>query len=138
MSRPVADVSVIVVCLNGLPWLERCLASVAGHETIVVDHGSTDGSVELVRRSFPEARLIEQGNVGMGGGNNAGMRIAGGRYFLLLERLLDYYASHAGVVFESMGDYVTRWAAVNPLGDWVAANPDLTGVHAIDPHAADD
>jgi N-acetylglucosaminyl-diphospho-decaprenol L-rhamnosyltransferase len=57
---------------------------VRGCETIVVDHGSTDGSLELIRSRFPEARVIEQANVGMGGGNNAGMRAASGRYFLLL------------------------------------------------------
>ncbi|MCL4289637.1 MAG: glycosyltransferase family 2 protein [Thermoleophilia bacterium] len=79
-----AGVSVVVVVLNGLPWLERCLESVRDLETVVVDHGSTDGSVELVRERFPDARLVEQGNVGMGGGNNAGMRVASGRYFLLL------------------------------------------------------
>jgi len=79
-----ADVSVVVVAYNSLPWLERALESVRGDETIVVDNGSTDGSPELVRERFPEARLIEQENRGMGGGNNAGMRIAGGRYFLLL------------------------------------------------------
>jgi GT2 family glycosyltransferase len=81
-SRPA--VSAIVVCLNGLPWLERCLESVAGCERIVVDHGSTDGSLALVRERFPVARLIEQENVGMGAGNNAGMEVATGRYFLLL------------------------------------------------------
>ena len=78
------DVSAIVVCLNGLPWLERCLESVAACETIVVDHGSTDGSLALVRERFPDVQVIEQENVGMGAGNNAGMRIASGRYFLLL------------------------------------------------------
>src|SRR5215213_3783429 len=79
-----ADVSVVVVTLNGLPWLERCLESVRGHETIVVDHGSTDGTVELVRERFPEARVIEQENKGLGAGSNAGMRVAAGDYFLLL------------------------------------------------------
>src|SRR5215217_4937464 len=78
------DVSVVVVTYNSLPWLERCLESVRGYETIVVDNGSSDGSVAVVRELFPEARVIQQGNVGMGGGNNAGMRAAGGRYFLLL------------------------------------------------------
>ena len=82
---PVADVSVIVVTLNGGEWVERCLESVAAaDELIVVDHGSTDGTVELVRERFPQARLIEEENRGMGGGNNAGMRVASGRYFLLL------------------------------------------------------
>ena len=78
------DASVVVVTWNALPWLERCLLSVSGHETIVVDHGSTDGTVELVRERFPHARLLEQENLGMGAGNNAGMRVAGGRYFFLL------------------------------------------------------
>jgi N-acetylglucosaminyl-diphospho-decaprenol L-rhamnosyltransferase len=78
------DVSVVVVAYNALPWLEQCLDSVAGCERIVVDHGSTDGTVELVRERYPDVRLIEQGNLGMGAGNNAGMRAARGRYWLLL------------------------------------------------------
>ncbi|MFL5932238.1 MAG: glycosyltransferase family 2 protein, partial [Gaiellaceae bacterium] len=64
--------------------MERALESVRGNETIVVDHGSTDGTVELVREKFAEARLIQQENKGLGGGSNAGMRIATGDWFLLL------------------------------------------------------
>ena len=79
-----SDVSVVVVTFNSAPWIERCLESVRGYETIVVDNGSTDGTVALVRERFPEARVIEQENLGMGGGNNAGMRLASARYFLLL------------------------------------------------------
>ena len=79
-----ASVSVVVVTYNALPWVERALESVRGHETVVVDHGSTDGTLELVRERFPEARVIEQENKGLGGGSNAGMRIASGDYFLLL------------------------------------------------------
>jgi GT2 family glycosyltransferase len=80
----VAEVSVVVVTYNALPWLERCLESVRSYETIVVDHGSTDGTLELVRRRFPQARLIEEGNTGLGAGSNTGMRVASGDYFLLL------------------------------------------------------
>jgi GT2 family glycosyltransferase len=82
MAQP--DVSVVVVTWNAMPWLEECLESVRGRDTIVVDHGSTDGTLEFVRERFPEVRVIEQGNKGMGGGNNAGMRAADGRYFFLL------------------------------------------------------
>jgi GT2 family glycosyltransferase len=78
------DASAIVVTYNALPWLEQCLESVRGEETIVVDNGSTDGTVELVRESFPEARVVEQGNVGLAAGWNAGMEVASGRYFLIL------------------------------------------------------
>jgi len=79
-----ADVSVVVVTYNALPWIERCLESVRAYETIVVDHGSTDGTLELVRRRFPQVRLIEEGNTGLGAGSNTGMRVASGDYFLLL------------------------------------------------------
>jgi N-acetylglucosaminyl-diphospho-decaprenol L-rhamnosyltransferase len=79
-----ADVSVVVVTWNALPWLEQCLESVRDREVVVVDNGSTDGTVDFVRERFPEVRVIEQENKGMGGGNNAGMRAADGRYFFLL------------------------------------------------------
>ncbi|MDQ2984986.1 MAG: glycosyltransferase family 2 protein [Actinomycetota bacterium] len=95
-----AGASVVVVAYNAMPWLEQCLDSVSEYETVVVDNGSTDGTVELVREKFPDVRLIEQDNRGMGGGNNAGMRIASGRYFLLLN-------SDAWVT----GDAVERLAA---------------------------
>src|SRR5947207_5071154 len=79
-----AETSVVVVTYNALPWIEQCLESVRGNETIVVDHGSTDGTLELVRERFPDARLIQQENKGLGGGSNAGMRVAAGDWFLLL------------------------------------------------------
>ena len=82
MEQP--DVTVIVVTWNALPWVEQCLESVRGRDTIVVDNGSTDGTLELVRERFPEVRIVEQENRGMGGGNNAGMRLAEGRWFFLL------------------------------------------------------
>ena len=79
-----AETSVVVVTYNALPWIEQCLESVRGYETIVVDHGSTDGTLELVRERFAEARVLEQENKGLGGGSNAGMRVASGDYYLLL------------------------------------------------------
>ena len=78
------DVSVVVVTWNALPWVERCLDSVRGRDVVVVDNGSTDGTVALVRERFPDVRVVEQANRGMGGGNNTGMEVADGRYFFLL------------------------------------------------------
>jgi hypothetical protein len=80
----VPDVSVVVVTWNALPWLEQCLESVRGRDVVVVDHGSTDGTIDVLRERFPDVRVIEQENKGMGGGNNAGMRAANGRYYFLL------------------------------------------------------
>ena len=100
----------IVVTYNALPWVERCLASVRAYETIVVDHGSTDGTLELVRERFPEARVVEQENRGLAAGWNTGMRAASGRYFLFLnadawvvddglERLAAFADSHPDVAY---------------------------------------
>ena len=84
--RELMDVSAVIVTYNALPWIERSLESLegTGAEVIVVDHGSTDGTLELVRERFPAARVIEQENRGLGGGSNTGMRAASGRYYLLL------------------------------------------------------
>ena len=81
-----AGVSAIVVTHNAAAWIERSLQSLAGTgaEVIVVDNASTDGTPGLVREKFPDARVIEQENKGFGAGNNAGMRAASGRYYLLL------------------------------------------------------
>src|SRR3954451_9594086 len=114
-----ADVSVVVVTYNALPWLERCLESVRGHETIVVDHGSTDGTLELVRERFADARLIQQENKGLGGGSNAGMRIASGDYFLLLNS--DAWALDDGVErLAAFADEHPEAAVVGPR----LVNPD--------------
>ena len=78
------DVAAVVVTLNGLPWLPQCLDSLGDTPTVVVDHGSTDGTIELVRDRYPHVTLIEQGNLGMGAGNNAGMRALQGRYWFLV------------------------------------------------------
>ncbi len=78
------DASVVVVTHNALPWVERCLESVRGEEVVVVDNGSTDGTVEVVRDVLPEATVIEQENAGLAAGWNRGMATATGRYFLIL------------------------------------------------------
>jgi N-acetylglucosaminyl-diphospho-decaprenol L-rhamnosyltransferase len=78
------DTSVVVVTYNALPWVERALESVRGEETVVVDNGSTDGTVDVVRELFPEAGLIEQANLGLAAGWNVGMAASSGRYFLIL------------------------------------------------------
>jgi len=78
------DASAVVVTYNALPWIEQSLESVRGEETVVVDNDSSDGTVEVVRELFPEARVIEQENLGLAAGWNAGMAVASGRYFLIL------------------------------------------------------
>ena len=79
-----SDVAVVVVTYDALPWIERCLASVRGTTTVVVDHGSTDGTVGFVRERFPAVTLVEAENRGLGAGWNRGLRETESRYALLL------------------------------------------------------
>ncbi|HZS25165.1 MAG TPA: glycosyltransferase family 2 protein [Gaiellaceae bacterium] len=96
-----SDASVVVVTYNGLPWVERALESVRGSETVVVDNGSTDGTVELVRDRFPDVVLVEQANRGLAAGWNTGIARTSGRYILLLnsDAWLDEGALDALVAF---------------------------------------
>ena len=84
------DVSVIIVNWNTSDLLRQCLHSVFAQtssiecEVIVVDNGSTDGSVEMVRQEFPRVNLLANyENRGFAAANNQGIAIAN-RYVLLL------------------------------------------------------
>jgi len=72
-------VLVIVVCYNGLAYLERCLGSAvkAGGDLFVVDNASSDGSADWIRENYPDAVLIESSeNLGFAKANNLGMEYA--------------------------------------------------------------
>jgi N-acetylglucosaminyl-diphospho-decaprenol L-rhamnosyltransferase len=78
------EASVVVVTYNALPWLEQCLASVRGLETVLVDHGSSDGTVAFARERFPDVEIVEERNGGLAFGWNTGIARTSGRYVLLL------------------------------------------------------
>ena len=83
-------VSIIVLNHNGAHLLTECLHSVLeqtfrDYEVIVVDNASTDGSVSLVERQFPQVKLVKLWtNKGFTGGNIAGYKIASGKHIALL------------------------------------------------------
>jgi GT2 family glycosyltransferase/glycosyltransferase involved in cell wall biosynthesis len=81
--------SVVIPNWNGKDLLEKYLPSVieamGANEVIVVDNGSTDGSADLVRETFPSVKLLAlPKNLGFGGGSNAGFRAAANDIVVLL------------------------------------------------------
>jgi N-acetylglucosaminyl-diphospho-decaprenol L-rhamnosyltransferase len=67
------DLQAIVVTYNAMPHLERCLEGLDGIDTVLVDHGSTDGTLALARERFPQIEVVEQENRGLAAGWNRGM-----------------------------------------------------------------
>jgi hypothetical protein len=133
-------VSIIVLNYNGRSWLERCLGFAVAElshdcELIVVDNGSTDGSVDYLRHALPDVRIVPlERNIGFAAGNNAGVRAARGRYIAFLNNdaapqpgwlaalraALDAAPDvglaascivflHDASVVDSAGDGLTRW-----------------------------
>jgi GT2 family glycosyltransferase len=87
------NVVTVVLTWNGRDDTLACLRSLAGldwpnHSTIVVDNGSSDGTVAAVEAAHPDVTTIATGrNLGFAAGNNVGLRAAlaaGADYVLLL------------------------------------------------------
>ena len=113
------DVDAVIVTYNGLPHVERALESLAGLETVVVDHGSADGTVDVVRERFPAVTLVEQENRGLAAGWNTGIRQTSAPYVLVLN-------SDAWLVGDA-AERLVRFAEGIPRAAWVAPrllNPD--------------
>ena len=112
MSAPVLDI--IIVNWNTRELLARTLACVEAtvctpYTCWVVDNGSSDGSVAMVRERFPWVELIaNQENLGFAAANNQAILEARGRYALLLN-----------------SDTEVQPGAIDRLVQYMDANPEV-------------
>ena len=88
MSRPI---EIIIVNYNTRSDLLACLASLHGawpttvDRVVVVDNGSTDGSVDAIRSAFPAVSVISlDRNQGFGAANNTALRASAAEFVLFL------------------------------------------------------
>lgn len=85
---------VIIVTYNGEKWINRCLSSVFNSTIkaipIVVDNGSKDNTLNIIKEKFPQTIIMESGgNVGFGQANNKAIQYAiekGAEYVYLLNQ----------------------------------------------------
>ena len=89
------QLSIIIVNYNVRHFLEQCLCSVnkatnnITSEVFVVDNNSTDDSLDMVRKNFPNVHLIHnKENVGFSKANNQAIEISKGKYVLYINILL--------------------------------------------------
>jgi len=127
-SSNFVDVSVVIVSWNTCEILHQCLKSIyatirsISFEVIVIDNGSTDGSVEMIRQEFDRVKLLMNSeNRGFAAANNQGVSIANGRYVLLL--------NSDTIVLDRAIEKTVAFADVHPDGAVTgcrALNPDRT------------
>jgi len=122
------DVSIIIVAWNVKQLLHDCLKSVYDQtrdiefEVIYVDNASEDGSVEIVERDFSEVIIIENDeNQGFIKANNQAIKIAEGRYVLLL--------NSDTIILDNAISKTVEFADAHPEAAVVGCrvlNPDMT------------
>jgi GT2 family glycosyltransferase len=141
-------VSVIIPNWNGAHHLPSCLDALkqqtyTGFEAILVDNGSTDDSLELLARDYPEIKAIALPcNLGYAGGCKAGIEAASGEILVLLNNDTEVTPTWLEALLEALDRHpeagmatpkVLLWddrTRLHTTGDYVRTNgiPDSRGV----------
>lgn len=125
--------SIIIVSWNVQKYLRQCLESLFKYydfefEVIVVDNASVDETVMMLKRDWPQVKLIaNQTNNGFARANNQGTAIAQGEYLLFLNPDTEFIDSQSLV---SALDYLSNRSEVGLLG-WQVLNTDRTNQVAV-------
>ncbi len=83
-------ISVVIPCFNAERYITATIRSAMAQdwpdmEIVVVDDGSSDRSVELVRQNFPQVRMIQQPNQGVAAARNTGIAHATADWIAFLD-----------------------------------------------------
>jgi GT2 family glycosyltransferase len=102
-------VAVVILSWNGIKFLEQFLPSVVKYtstdlcELIVADNISSDGSVEFVRKNYPQISIIQnQRNGGYAGGYNDALKNVTAQYYVLLNQDVEVTPNWVETVIDMM------------------------------------
>ncbi len=119
------DLSVVIVNWNAKKYIDQCLRSILDSDCVedmqivVVDNGSTDGSVELISNKYKQITLIcTNENLGFARGNNVGIRQCHGDYLLLINSDVEVRPDTISTII----DYMEKHDEVGMVG------PRIVGV----------
>jgi len=139
---PAGRVTVVVLTHDCEPWIGRTLRSLTGlpgsPPVIAVDNGSEDGTVELIRRDFPAARLITcRPNLGAAA-RNLGVEASGTPYVAFadddtwyapetLPRAVELFEAHPRLGVITVRTLVGEQLQEDPMSAEMAASPLTDG-----------
>jgi len=135
--------SIIIPNYNGRHYLKECIASIesccyprSAYEIIIVDNGSSDGSVEFIQRFAPSIRVIRFGhNTGFASAINSGASAAKAEFLIFLNNDMrvnpQWLSAFEDVVYGMKVDCVT-----GQILSWDASRIDFVeGILLFDGHA---
>lgn len=114
------DISIIILNYKSSALAESCLASIKAadwaylsKEIILIDNASDDGVGLMAAEKYPEVKFIQNDqNLGMGAGNNIGLRQAQGEYVVIMNP----DTRVEGDTFVCLHDFMTLHADVGVVG----------------------
>ncbi|MFO7634568.1 MAG: glycosyltransferase family 2 protein [Caldilinea sp.] len=133
----VPTVAVIVVNWNGMLFLPACLLALSRQaypsaEIVVVDNGSTDGSIAYLEQCHPHVRIIPNTqNIGFAAACNQGIRATAAEYVVLLNNDTVVHPQWLAAMVAAMDDPAVGMCACRMLSMHDANVIDSTGI-AVD------
>ena len=123
-TKPVCDLTIIIVNYNTADMLVRCLHSISSQsgnnpEVIVVDNASQDSSLELTKAIFPWVKVIaNKRNLGFARANNQALGISNSKYIYFLNP-----------------DTEVKYGAFDAIIEFMESNPEvgLAGTRILNP-----
>ena len=116
--------AIVILNWNGIDFLRRFLPSVINYslyddsEIWVADNGSSDGSQDIVRKEFPDVRLLEfDRNYGFTGGYNRALNEINAAYYVLLNSDVEVTDGWIGPMLSIMEDDKTVAACMPKIKD---------------------
>lgn len=122
--------AVVILNWNGKKWLEKFLPSVVASligdsELIIADNASSDDSIDFLKNTFPQVRIIQlQENFGFAGGYNQALSQVEAEYFVLLNSDVDVKAGWLEPLIDFM-DANPDYAACQPKIQWYGHEPSF-------------
>lgn len=129
-SRSVRLISVIIPAYNAEKFVLDAIHSVLQQdfqplEILLIDDGSTDDTVALVKREAPQVKIIQQANAGVAAARNTGLRHATGDYICFLDADDGWFPGK----LEAQVDYLRLHPEVSVVyHKWHVWKPDENGI----------